>query len=200
MDRVGCVPLHPSPRVGELRAGVFNHERCSMSITSDFTLLLQGPRDQLETIKAKILAASEPIGEGPFAEQFIFSPKPETWGDLGEGHEFLWLRELQHYRCDSVLGPPAHDELRIIGESKYSPPVVFVERLLEKFPALLVDLHATTENELYAHWQSRRSGPDDRPRLVCRHERLTDPATDTILRLAIDGHQILPRDEAGHTD
>lgn len=164
-----------------------------MARISDFRLIVCGPRDQVDCLKQKILADTEPIAKGPFSDEFIFDLKPETWGDLEDSQEFLWLKEVKLYVGQSVLGNclPLHDELRIIGEAKYAPPLVFAQRILEMFLELDIDLYATTNHELYEHWQSRRY----EQQLVCRREQLTDTQDDIILRLIIDGHQILPRGE-----
>jgi hypothetical protein len=72
---------------------------------------------------------------------------------------------------------------------------VFTQQILTQFPQCNANLHGTTEHEYYEHWQSRDVHDGEGQKLVCLYEQLTNLQNDEILRLVIDGQQILPRAE-----
>jgi hypothetical protein len=160
-----------------------------MANISEFCLTVSGPQDDVDRLRHLILSDTEPIPEGAYSDEFVFSLKSETWGNLDGSQEFLWLTGIGQYTGQTVLGDhPVRGELRIFGESKWAPPLVFAECVLERFPGVDVDIKSETEHELFEHWNN---GYGQR-HLMCRHEQLTDPKEGTILRLVIDGHQVLP--------
>jgi hypothetical protein len=173
-----------------------------MSNLCDYSVVVHGPREHLETLKAMILKDTKPIEEGPNSGDFLFNLEPATWGDLADSHEWLWLRRMDYYRCESILdtssslgvSSPDEDELHIGGTSRWCPPLVFASRIIELFARVNVDVRGTTEHEHYEHWQSEFPGEHtDRPRtLVCREERIENLQTGEIVRLTIGGRQILP--------
>ncbi len=163
-----------------------------MANICDFKLSIYGQQEQLDALKEMILGDTEPT-----TREFVFDIKVGVWGNDEGNHEFIWIQEIKYYRCEAVLGDylQKKDELRIIGEAKYCPPLVFAEQVMKKFPECGVDLHGTTEHELYEHWQSRDVQDGQGQRLVCRFEQITNLENDEILRVVIDGQQILPRAE-----
>lgn len=175
-----------------------------MSISTDCSVTVRGPKELLETVTAAILKDAEPIAEGPDAGEFRFTLKAESWRELEGSHAPLWIKSAERYRCERVLGPSGatHDELRIVGQSTDGPPVVFAQRVIDRFPGVDIDLHATTEHEDYEHWQSLWAGAGDerRHRMLCRREELTNLENDDVVRLVIDGKQVLPRRDAGTAD
>lgn len=174
-----------------------------MANICNVSLIVAGPTDVLEAFREMVVRDTEPIGEGPFADEFILTLKKESWGDLEGTHDFLWIKTFDHHNCQRVLGPaaPIHDELRIHGESKWAAPAVFAQRIIDRFPDLEVDLHGTTEHEDYEHWQSEWVGVGEhrQHKLVCRREELTNLQTGDVLRLVVDGKQILPREASTTT-
>ena len=68
--------------------------------------------------------------------------------------------------------------------------------VLEQFPGVGIDIRSITEHELYEHWRAETGSR----RLDCRYEELTDIQEDRIVRLVINGKQVIPADASGSED
>lgn len=163
----------------------------------DIHLRVRGPAADLEEFTAGVLKDTEPMpGDSPFRDQFIFTLRTETWGEMGEEQTFLWVKGIEYYKCDTILGSerPSCDELVLLAEAKWHPPTAFVDRAMQKYPTLDFDLRGVTECVVYEHWSSI---PPQGRHLFCWEERHVDLAADRIIYLRIKGQEIL--DERGRS-
>lgn len=161
-----------------------------MSDICEFRVTLSGSKEQLECLGDMLMKATSPMPENPETEQFILDLNPEVWGDCQ--HNFLWVNHIEYYAGRSMVGKrsPEQNELRIDGESRYAPPLVFIDRILDRFPDLRIDLRATTAYEHYERWYNRPK-IKTKKRLICAERQLTNIQTGQVMELEINGRKVI---------
>lgn len=155
-----------------------------MANVCTFKLKVKGPPIQRRAFRTAVEKHVERIKEGPFAGEYIVMLDPSIWGRL-EYDRFFW--GLPHDGEQPGFIQPIEDGLEITGESKWSPPLEFMDRASRMFPELSFDLTSNTEHELYEQWVGQEG------EVAQVLEVLVQPETDEVLRVAEDGEVILEK-------
>lgn len=164
-----------------------------------FRINVDGPRDELHAFQTTALKDTKPCKvKHPDEPGFILDLKPEFWGKLRDGQEWLSLTSATYFPRESVLGVSGdlQDYLVITGEARHCP-IDFVEIAANKFPRLDFAVRGTSDDEYYEHWQAQWAWLGDKsPRTMsCIEKRVTCRQSGDILELEIQGQRILPRED-----
>ena len=117
-----------------------------MASWTDFFIVVSGDKRHLQELKEFLRLGIESVQEFRSIEISKLFPDLDSTSE----HEFLLLSDLSWLLEDS------REELEITGESKWTPPGPFVERLSLKFPDLVFEFGGTTEHEFYERWVCKK--------------------------------------------
>lgn len=156
-----------------------------MANICNYSVSVCGPTAALDELKSLLVADSELLrGQGKQPDEWLVHFDTPTWGCTEQGFAYL--------DGNPSAPPPFHREdglLRFSGQSKWTPPIEWMQRASERFPELEFSVSSTCESEHYEWWVAKAGEPE------LREERIYDVSRDATLYLMRGGRVIV--DSAG---
>ena len=151
-----------------------------------FTLRVSGPSIQRRQFRVSLEKHVQRITNGPWAGEFVVILPPQVWGKLED--TFFW--GVPSTDTEGFIRSN-EDALEVRGESKWSPPLEWLERASHLFPDLDFEISSLTEHEMYERWTAHDGEVHQ------LNEELVDPQTEEVLRAVVDGEVLIDKTQDG---